>query len=235
MRGAGAAVLPALRAAAERTGVDFGALYHTARLESGFNPQARARTSSATGLFQFVDSTWMSTIAKHGARHGIVPGSRAEALALRRDPAVASLMAAEHMADNAAALEAGGQEASATGLYLAHFLGAGGAVRFLKGMAAAPGAAAAELFPAAARANRSIFYAGSGARSLQEVYELFARKLGADEGGGAGFALAENGHAADRLPAAVAALMPPETGSALAEQPLHAARLAYLLLAEMGA
>lgn len=183
MRSASAAVLPALAAAAGRTGVPFDALFHTARLESGLNPDAKAKSSSATGLFQFIDSTWMATLAKHGARHGITPGSRAEALALRRDPGVASLMAAEHMADNAAALEAGlGQAASPTGLYLAHFLGSGGAVRFLKGLAAAPEAAAAELFPAAARANRPIFYAGGAARSLQDVYDLFTRRLGADAG-----------------------------------------------------
>jgi hypothetical protein len=109
------------------------ALVSTARLESGFNPDARARTSSATGLFQFIDSTWLSTVSHHGARHGLNPTSRDEALSLRRDPLAASLMAASHMADNARQLQARlGRPADTVDLYLAHFLGAGGAVRFLE-------------------------------------------------------------------------------------------------------
>lgn len=233
---AAARVLPALQAAAQRTGVDFGALFNTARLESGFNPQARARTSSATGLFQFVDSTWLNTLARHGARHGINASSRGEALALRNDPAIASLMAAEHMADNAALLESKlGREAAPTDLYLAHFLGAGGAVEFLKGLAANPNASAASAFPAAARANRSIFFASGAPRSLQQVHDLFAARLN----GGAPSAnpVAANPVLAATAPASslpALILAGAETGGLPAMQPLQAARLAYLLLADMG-
>lgn len=179
---AASAVLPALQSAAARTGVDFEALFHTARLESGFNPDAKARTSSASGLFQFIDSTWLDTLARHGPRHGIAPTSRNDALALRRNPDVAALMAAEHMAENAAKIEQRtGRAANRVDLYLAHFLGAGGAARFLGALAENPGQAAADLFAAPARANRAIFYNGDGAaRSLAEVQALFARKLGMD-------------------------------------------------------
>ncbi len=224
-------VAPALAEASRRTGVPFDALFQTARLESGFDPDARARTSSATGLFQFIDSTWLKTLARHGPRHGLAPATRADALGLRRDPFAASLMAAHHMADNAAVLAARtGRAPGQVELYLAHFLGAGGAADFLDGLASTPDRSAAELMPAAARANRSIFFAGGRAQSLAEVYERFARKLG---GGptpevpsqptlptvdAIGTGSAQAGSAGDALPNA-----------------LHTARLAYLLLADLGA
>lgn len=182
---AAARVAPAIARAAERVGEDFRTLLNTARLESGFDPSARARTSSATGLFQFLESTWLELLARHGPKHGIGPAPRAAALALRHDPEVASLMAAEFLAENRRHLEAAlGRAASAADLYLAHFLGAGGAVRFLAAMAADPGRAAADLFPRAAAANRPIFFSAGVPRSLAEVHGLFARRLGAEGGTG---------------------------------------------------
>ena len=88
-------------------------------------------------------------------------------------------MGAEHMQENRSRLEGAlGRAASTVDLYLAHFLGAGGAVRFLSRMTAAPEQSASSLFPAAARANRSIFHHADGsARSLADVHALFARKL----------------------------------------------------------
>lgn len=244
---AGAAVAPAIRAAAAATGADFRALFETARLESGFRPDARARTSSAAGLFQFLDSTWLAMLARHGSRHGIAPQSRAEALALREDPQVAALMAGAFMAENGARLAAAlGRAASATDLYLAHFLGPGGAVRFLKALADDPGAPGAALFPAAAKANRGIFFAGGAARSLGEIHALLARRLGLDsetdapvgEGAGSG-----------RIGTAVPESRPragsdaPERGAPAMFQPRdasdpearRAAQAAYLLLASLGA
>jgi hypothetical protein len=231
-------VMPALAEASRRTGVSFEALFHTARLESGFNPEAQARTSSATGLFQFLDSTWLDTLAKHGAQHGLAPASRQEALGLRRDPYAASLMAAHHMADNAAVLAARtGREPGPVELYLAHFLGASGAADFLQQHATAPDTPAARLNPAAARANRSIFYADGRARSLDEVYSLFARKLGAEPGPGV-----QGGRAApfaartDTEPALTTlAVAPAERTEPSGNRALQSARLAYLLLADLGA
>jgi hypothetical protein len=247
-------VLPAIARAAGRTGVDFGALVQTARLESGFNPAAKARTSSATGLFQFTEGTWLATLARHGARLGVNAADRAGALALRKDPEAASLMAAAHMADNAAALQARlGRAVSTVDLYMAHFLGVGGAARFLKTLSEAPDKPAAGLLPQAAAANRAIFFEGGMARSVQQVHDLFARRLGAgqDESG--------TGPAIGRIPvrfappaseppsgpaAELAALVSGVRPSAAAgDQPSpaqahaagHAARLAYLMLADLGA
>lgn len=241
--GAARAVLPALAAAAGRTGVDFTALYKTARLESGFNPAAKARTSSATGLFQFIDSSWLNMLARHGARHGLAPASRAEALALRNDPAAASLMAAEHMADNARLLESRlGREAGPTDLYLAHFLGPGGAVRFLQALQAAPDQAAATLLPAAARANRAIFFDAGQPRSLSEVHQLLAGRMESAESP-AGYqvtAIRPSGPATQPSgtgtgPVEVAGGLSGDGAAGQARGAVQMARLAYLLLADMGA
>jgi hypothetical protein len=254
------AVLPALAEASRRTGVAFEALFSTARLESGFNPDARARTSSAMGLFQFIDSTWLNTVSRHGARHGLTPASRDEALNLRRDPLAASLMAASHMADNARHLQAQlGRPADTVDLYLAHFLGAGGAVRFLERLSAAPDSAASELLPDAARANRSIFFAGGSPRSLREVHDLFARRLGAagppdaavlggalrsaavndgaagsDGAAGDGGARNSRTQSAAVLPVGVSALLPTDTPGRHGAQAAMVARIAYLMLADLG-
>jgi soluble lytic murein transglycosylase-like protein len=61
----------AIRRAADATGVNFSLLVETARRESALNPNARAGTSSATGLFQFIDSTWLDMVRRHGADHGL--------------------------------------------------------------------------------------------------------------------------------------------------------------------
>lgn len=199
-------VTSAIQRASERTGIDFDYLLGQAKIESGLNANARAGTSSATGLYQFVEQSWLAVVKKHGSEHGlgwaadsiqmsggrytVTGGNRAAVLGLRNNPEAASLMAAEHASDNKDAIEATlGRAATGTDLYMAHFLGLGGARTFLGAMQRDPGRSAAALFPAAARANRNVFYESDGsARSLSEVYQRFAGKLGdgADAAAGAG-------------------------------------------------
>jgi hypothetical protein len=188
----------AIASASSRTGIAFDYLLGQAKLESGLNPTARAGTSTATGLYQFIEQSWLGVVKKHGAEHGLGwaaasigrtasgrftvgdPATRQAILQLRNDPEVASLMAAAHAGDNKAALEGTlGREATGTDLYMAHFLGLGGARKFLTRMAADPDASGAALFPDAAAANRNVFYDRSGApRSLSEIYAKFGAKLG---------------------------------------------------------
>ena len=233
-------VLPALQNAAQRTGVDFSYLFNTARLESAFRPDAKARTSSATGLFQFIDSTWLSTLRKHGPAHGIHATTRAEALNLRTNPAIASLMAAEHAADNAARLKAGlGREPTASDLYLAHFLGSGGAAQFLKGLATNPAMSAATMLPAAAKANKAIFFNGSVPRSLQAVHDILSKRFnmgttGSAPGKTAGTAGLPASDALERRPLADASTHPQVRMPSEGVDPRRAAQAAYLLLAELG-
>ena len=185
-------VQAAIAHAARATGVDFAYLLGEARLESSLNPNARAATSSAAGLYQFTGGTWLQTLDRHGAKHGLGwagaaiaggrvtdPAQRTAIMDLRYDPAAAALMAGALANDNRAALTGVlGREPDPAELYLAHFMGAAGASRFLTALAADPGQAAAGLFAAAAAANRTIFYdAAGGPRSLGGVMDLLRGKL----------------------------------------------------------
>lgn len=193
-----AAVSGSIAIAAQRTGADFDYLLAQARIESSFDPAARAPTSSAAGLYQFTRQTWLETLRRHGDEHGLGwasaaielrggrayvadPAMRQTVMNLRFDPAASALMAGELAQDNAVYLQdATGQAPDATALYLAHFLGAGGAARFLSALQTDPAQSAAALFPDAAAANAGIFRSGGRDRSLGEVRDLLAARLGVD-------------------------------------------------------
>lgn len=191
----------AIQRASEATGVDFGFLIKTAGRESGMNPRAQAQTSSAAGLFQFVEQTWLSTLKQHGAKHGyaryadlITKGSdgryrvdgadaRRAVMDLRMDPHAASLMAGELAADHAAYLKGRvGRSPTAGELYAAHFLGPQGSARLIQAAQSQPGASAASLFPDAARANKAIFYRDGRAATVGEVYANLTRTAGGQDG-----------------------------------------------------
>lgn len=184
----------AIARAAQRTGVDFNYLLAQAKLESRLDPSARATTSSAAGLYQFTSGTWLQTLDRHGASHGLGwadaaieggrlrdPAMRAQVMGLRYDADASALMAAELANDNRAALSMQlGRDPDATELYLAHFLGIGGAGQFLSALASDPEQSAAVLLPNAAAANRAIFYEGSGkVRSVGGVMEVLRGKVSA--------------------------------------------------------
>ena len=184
-----AQITGAIRQAARAVGTSFSYLLATAKVESNFNPEAKAKTSSAQGLFQFIEQTWLSTMKEAGAGLGyrgyadaIVktpsgrmevpdPAMRKQILALRQDPAANAAMAGAFTNKNAAILKARlGRPPTDGELYIAHFLGAGGAGRLINA-ASTSNAPAAQLFPSAASANRSIFYDNQGrARLASEVY-----------------------------------------------------------------
>src|SRR5947207_15383486 len=82
----------------------------------------------------------------------------------RKDPTANSLMAGAFANSNAKVLtDRLGRKPTDGELYMAHFLGASGAARFIRAADANPNANAASLFPRAAHANRSIFYHKTGA------------------------------------------------------------------------
>src|SRR3954452_22852955 len=101
-----------IKQAANATGASFGYLLATAKMESNFNPKASASSSSARGLFQFIDQTWLGTVKEAGAQLGYGkyadaiskspsgsysvsdPAARTAIMSLRDDPAAASSMAA---------------------------------------------------------------------------------------------------------------------------------------------
>ena len=191
-----AAIVGAIRNAAQATGANFQYLLATAQVESGFNPTATVSTSSAKGLFQFIDQTWLATIKQSGAALGygryadaIVqtpagtyavadPAMRHEILALRDDPVANAAMAGAFTQQNAAQLkERIGRDASEGELYIAHFMGAGGGAQLINLAEQNPSATAATAFPGAAKANPSIFYDRQGhARSAAEVYHVLVAR-----------------------------------------------------------
>jgi hypothetical protein len=163
--------------AAQSTGADFDYLVRTAARESNFDPSAKARTSSAAGLFQFIEQTWLATVHRHGEKHGLGaeaaqiergsdgrfsisdPVERQRILDLRFDPQAASVMAGELASDNAAVLRREiGREPTSGELYAAHFLGARGAGELITLAQRQPDARADQAFPQAASANRPVFY-----------------------------------------------------------------------------
>lgn len=179
---AGGQITGAIKDAADKTGVDFAYLMQQAKAESSFKADIQAKTSSATGLFQFIESTWMDMVDRYGPKHGIdtASASKDQLLALRNDPKLASTMAAELAGENKRVLDRNwGGEAGATELYFAHFLGAGSAAKFLSARDADGAVAAADLFPKAAAANKNVFYdrATGVAKSLDEVYAFFDKKF----------------------------------------------------------
>lgn len=189
-------VAGAIRQAATSTGASFNYLLATAQIESNFNPAAQASTSSAKGLYQFIDQTWLATMK--GAGHSIGLGHLAGAISrgedgrfevndaaarkaimnLRGDAKVSAMMAGAYARANAAQLTDGiGRAPSEGELYIAHFLGPDGAAKLIGAATSQPAARGADIFPAAAGANRPIFYDRAGnARSALGVYrELTAR------------------------------------------------------------
>lgn len=174
-------VMNAIKEASAKTGVSFSYLMGKAAAESNFNPDAKAKTSSATGLFQFIDSTWMDMMDRHGKKHGINTNqSKENLLNLRKDPEIASVMAAEFAADNKSYIQKTvGGDIGETELYFAHFMGAGGASAFLNQLKQNPNELAANIFPKEARANRNVFYDSKTGheRTLQQVYDFFDKKF----------------------------------------------------------
>jgi hypothetical protein len=145
-----------------------------AMLESGGNTNAKAGTSSASGMFQFTEGTWKQMTKEMGKNYSLDD---------RFDPTKSAEVMSYFTNKQKAQLEKGtGRSASSTDMYMAHFLGAGGATKFLNNMQTNPNASAAQMDPKAAAANKSIFYDQTGKeRSLQEVYGLMAKKVSGAE------------------------------------------------------
>jgi len=194
-------VVAAIRLSSVRTGVNFSYLMKLAATESNFEPAIEAESSSATGIYQFTRDTWLNTLARHGTKYGLAdyvtkieyyitrsgakrPMVRDKAvyrhlLELRKNPRISSMMAAESVLHNQQKLvNSFDRKPAQTDLYLTHFLGAKGAIAFLKALDKTPDTFAVDIFPEAARNNYGIFHPSSGnPRTVDEVYELFGKKF----------------------------------------------------------
>jgi hypothetical protein len=194
-------VVAGIRLSSVRTGVEFSYLMELAAVESAFNPVAQAPGSSAAGLYQFTHDTWLNTVKAHGEKYGLGeyaaqieyivdrrgyrrPRIRNKhvyqhVLALRKNPRISAIMAAESVKDNLRKLSSHfDHRPGRTELYLTHFLGPDGAVSFIKALNEKPDSFAAEIFPTAAKNNESIFHPKTcEPRTVNEVYEVFSQKF----------------------------------------------------------
>lgn len=192
------AILHSIQRASQATSTDFGLLMAQAAQESGFHADAKSTTSSAAGLYQFVDSTWLDMVRRFGAKYGagqlaqhigqdgngkaVVsdPAVRKKILGLRHDPALSAVLAGEYTKLNQAEVERVlGHRLQRADLYMAHFLGATGAGTFLKAVETKGNVAAADLLPEAASANKSIFFDSQTgkARTVADIYHSLASKI----------------------------------------------------------
>jgi hypothetical protein len=164
--------------AAQAVQTDPVLLMAVADKESSFVTAVQAKTSSATGLYQFIERTWLGVVRDFGPKYGLEkeaalvgsdsndrpvitdPAERARVLELRRDPYLSALMAGEMLKrDSGRIAQRIGRDLTLGEVYLAHFLGVDDAGEFLANVVNKPAAAAAALLPGPARANRSIFFA----------------------------------------------------------------------------
>lgn len=187
----------AIRLSQLYTGVEFGLLMELTAAESGFRTQARARTSSAKGLQQFIDRTWLNMIHQYGHKYGLEsyaaqvvhykdeygrdtpmienPIVHRQVLEMKNNPRLSALMAGDFIIENRTKLSCYlKKNITRTDIYLAHFLGPNDSILFLDALQKNPEGSAADLFPEAAEANRPIFYNWRGhERSFRDIYEMF--------------------------------------------------------------
>jgi hypothetical protein len=191
-----AAVTGAIKRAAQSTGANFDYLLTTAKVESNLDPNSTISTSTATGLFQFLDQTWLGVMKTAGRAFGFGryadaisqtssgryvvddPALRDEMMKLRKDPAANAVMGGVITQQNAAVLAKRiGHQPTEGELYVAHFFGPHAASRVLQLAASEPNADAVSMFPEAARANRSVFYDRQGnARTIAGVRDELVRR-----------------------------------------------------------
>ncbi len=189
----------AIEYATQAVGVDPLYLVAVAERESGFDPDIRASTTTATGLYQFTEDTWLRAVKIFGSRHGlgeyarqividddgdvvISQATRAKLLQLRNDPKLSALMAAELALDNKARLERVlGRDVTPAETYLAHFLGVSQAARIIDAAHSRPHVVGARLLPAAARSNPEVFrpagHAASAAAIVGKIEAYFGRGM----------------------------------------------------------
>ncbi|MEM6384459.1 MAG: transglycosylase SLT domain-containing protein [Pseudomonadota bacterium] len=190
----------AFQAASERTGLPFDYFLTTAQRESSLDPQAAAQTSSARGLFQFIEQTWLSMMHAHGSSVGLDaqaqqieqrpdgryriadPAARDDVLDLRFDPAISAVMSGFYLQDNAASLEGTlGRPVSIGEGYVAHVMGATGGARLISLAESQPNRSAADVFPVQAEANHGLFYNRDGGPvTVRQLYERLTAGFSAE-------------------------------------------------------
>lgn len=170
-------VIKVIKQAARKVGVNPNFLVAMAAVESGLKPDAKAGTSSASGLFQFLNSkkapVWREQLQLYGKKYGL--GLNTSPFNARAN----SLMGAEFLKANLKSLQKSvKKKVDGTMAYVAHFLGAGGAKRFYKAGDETLGINAASAKQT--NANLPIFYKDKSKkkpRTVKEIHDLFGERL----------------------------------------------------------
>lgn len=190
-----------LRQAAAESGAPEAYLRKFIGAESSNNPNAVNPNSSAAGLGQFIDQTWLGMIKETGAKYGMQdaadaiqkkngvwtvsdPAAKAVILGLKKDPTTAARMTGELITRNAKTLHQNlGRPATGDELYMAHVFGPNGATMLLK---AQPGLPAKNFASAqVVAANRSLFYNPDGtSKSVGQLRAKLAQSGGSGLGPG---------------------------------------------------
>jgi len=183
-------VMAALQAASHKTGLDFNYLLNTAMRESSLDTQAKSKSSSASGLFQFIDQTWLGLVKQFGGRYGLSSyanaiqqtndghyvvasnDTKAAILALRQNPELSAVMAGESAKQTKQSLECAlGRTVCDGELYAAHFLGISGARHLIQLSESNPNMRADVAFPQASKGNKAVFFHADGtAKTVGELY-----------------------------------------------------------------
>jgi hypothetical protein len=192
-------IVRALHQASRATGADPALLLTLAWRESSFDRKADNRESSALGLMQFTEETWLETVRDFGPQHGLAAQARAIVtdrrtgrisvrdersrrylLGLRTNARLSAVLAAARLVAEAPALEAAlGRALTPVDLYAVHFLGRGGARRFLTELDRAPGQAVVRVISADGLARNRNVFVGPDGQSLRvgEVHAAFATAI----------------------------------------------------------
>ena len=118
----------AINEASKVSGVPVEMLRDIAYVESGFNPNAKNSESSASGLFQITGGTWDYLMGKYKNTLGLSGTEN------RFDPRANSLLGAMYVKENYNLIKGSKDNINSTDLYMAHFLGGGGAQTFFKAL-----------------------------------------------------------------------------------------------------
>lgn len=160
----------AIKEAALRQSVDYALLYAVAGAESSFRADVSATTSSATGMFQFTESTWNYLCKQY--KLDFTPQDR-------KDPRKSAQVAGLFVRSINETLQRNlGRKPTYGEVYMGYFLGPTGAVRFLKAAEKNPNAIGAELFPKAANANPNVFYNKGDKSQPLTLRQILAKQEG---------------------------------------------------------
>ena len=159
--------------AAKMVGVDGNMMLTTAAVESDFNPNAQARTSTAKGLYQPLQGTWGEWIGKWGKQYGYTLANTSPT-----DAKANAILAAHYFKENLANLQRSTKRSlGTTDAYMTHFMGPSGAAKFLAAMDANPNAIGSQLFAKPASDNPDLFFENGQPLTLQAIYAKIGQRI----------------------------------------------------------